>query len=140
MTNNTRAVSLSEHGGPEVLQVKQVDVRPPGPGEVTISCQAAGVNFIDIYYRTGLYPHALPHGLGMEGAGIVEAVGDGVHDLQVGDRVAYAMGPLGSYAERRTMPVATLVKLPDDISFEQGAAVMMKGLTAQYLLRQTYLV
>lgn len=140
MTIKTRAISLSEHGGPEVLQVEQVDVRIPGPGEVTLSCQAAGVNFIDTYYRTGLYPHALPHGLGMEGAGIVTAVGEGVHDLQVGDRVAHAMGPLGSYAERRTIPVATLVKLPDDISFEQGAAVMMKGLTAQYLLRQAYRV
>src|SRR5690606_1650091 len=112
----------------------------PGPGEVTISCRAAGVNFIDIYYRTGLYPHPLPHGLGFEGAGVIEAVGDGVQGFTVGDRVAHAMGPLGSYAERRTMPVSTLVRLPDDISFEQGAAVMMKGLTAQYLLRQTYRV
>lgn len=140
MTTNdtTRAILLSEHGGPEVLRVKEVAVPAPGPGEVTISCRAAGVNFIDVYYRSGLYPHPLPHGLGMEGAGVIEAVGQGVDDLAVGDRVAHAMGPLGSYAERRTMPASTLVKLPDDISFDQGAAVMMKGLTAQYLLRQTY--
>ena len=136
----TRAILLSEHGGPDVLKIQEVAVPAPGPGEVTLSCRAAGVNFIDIYYRTGLYPHPLPHGLGMEGAGIVEAVGEGVTDFQIGDRVAHAMGTLGSYAERRTMPAATLVKLPDEISFEQGAAVMMKGLTAQYLLRQTYCV
>jgi len=142
MTSNdtTRAISLAAHGGPEVMQLTEVTVPAPGPGEVTLSCRAAGVNFIDVYYRTGLYPHALPHGIGLEGAGIIEAVGEGVEEFAVGDRVAHAMGPLGSYAQRRTMSAATLVKLPDDISFEQGAAVMMKGLTAQYLLRQTYRV
>ncbi len=134
----TRAVTMLEHGGPDVLRVTIVDVPPPAPGEVQIVNQAVGVNFIDIYYRTGLYPHALPHGLGFEGAGIVEQVGAGVTYVQPGDRIAYAMGPIGAYAQRRNLPVEKIVKIPDAVSFEDAAAVMMKGLTAQYLLRQTY--
>lgn len=132
------AVRIASHGGPEVMQLAEVEVGEPGPGEVRIRQRAVGLNFIDIYYRTGLYPAPLPHGLGFEGAGEVEAVGAGVDFLAPGDRVAYGQGPLGAYAERRVLPAATVVKLPRGISFEQGAAVMLKGLTVQYLFRQTY--
>jgi NADPH2:quinone reductase len=105
---------------------------------VRIRNHAIGLNFIDIYYRTGLYPAPLPHGLGFEGAGVVEAVGSKIKFLKEGDRVAYPQGPLGAYAETRTMPAATVVRLPKHISFDEGAAVMLKGLTVQYLFRQTY--
>ncbi len=134
----TKAVMIRAHGGPEVLELAEVDVRDPGPDEVRIKQHAIGLNFIDIYYRTGLYANALPHGLGFEGAGVVEAVGANVKFLKAGDRVAYPQGPIGAYAEMRTMPVATVVKLPKKISFEEAAAVMLKGLTVQYLFRQTY--
>lgn len=136
----SEAILLEQHGGPEVLRLAHVNVPAPQQGEVTLINHAIGLNFIDTYYRSGLYPHPLPHGLGFEGAGVIETVGPGVEGLQPGDRVAYAMGPLGSYARRRTMPAQSLVKLPDGIPFEQAAAVMMKGLTTQYLLRQTYRV
>ena len=134
----TSAVQVSRHGGPEVLEVIEREVAAPAPGEVRLHNRAIGVNFIDLYYRTGLYKEALPHALGFEGAGEVEAVGPGVRDFKEGDRVAYAMGPLGAYAAVRCIAAEHLVVLPRSISFEQAAAVMLKGLTVQYLFRQTY--
>ncbi len=133
-----KAVRIEAHGGPEVLKVVEVEVPPPADNEVTIRQHAAGLNFIDIYYRTGLYPHPLPHGLGFEGAGVVEAVGAKVKHLKVGDRVAYAQSPLGAYAQARNVPAAQVIKLPKGVSFEEAAAMMLKGLTVQYLFRQTY--
>jgi NADPH:quinone reductase len=133
-----KAIVVRSHGGPEVLEYTEVEVADPGPDEIRIRQHAIGLNYIDVYYRTGLYSGTLPHGLGFEGAGVVEAVGSNVKFLKAGDRVAYPQGPLGAYSEMRTMPVATVVKLPKQISFEAGAAVMLKGLTVQYLFRQTY--
>jgi NADPH2:quinone reductase len=133
----SKSILIRSHGGPEVIELVEAEVPDPAPGEVRIRQHAIGLNFIDIYYRTGLYPSTLPHGLGFEGAGVVEAVGSGVN-LKEGDRVAYPQGPTGAYAEMRTMPATMVVKLPKAISFEQGAAVMLKGLTVQYLFRQTY--
>jgi NADPH:quinone reductase len=132
------AIVVAAHGGPEVLELVQVDVPEPGPGEIRVRNRAVGLNFIDIYHRTGLYNSPLPHGMGFEGAGEVEAVGKGVTVCKEGDRVAYASGPIGSYASVRVMPAATVVRLPHSISFEQAASVMLKGLTVQYLFRQTY--
>lgn len=134
----SKSIVIRSHGGPEVIELTEADVPDPSPGEVRIRQHAVGLNFIDIYYRTGLYANVLPHGLGFEGAGVVEAVGTDVKALKEGDRVAYPQGPIGAYAELRTMPAATVVKLPPAISFEQGAAAMLKGLTVQYLFRQTY--
>jgi NADPH2:quinone reductase len=134
----SQAVRIARYGGPEVLELVEVDVPAPGPGEILVRNRAVGLNFIDIYYRTGLYSSPLPHGIGQEGAGEVEAVGAGVTVCKAGDRVAYAMGPIGSYAARRVMPAQNVVRLPDSISFEQAASVMLKGLTVQYLFRQTY--
>jgi NADPH2:quinone reductase len=134
----TKAVIVRSHGGPEVLELVDAEAKDPGPDEVRIRQRAIGLNFIDIYYRTGLYANPLPHGLGSEGAGEVDAVGANVKFLKAGDRVAYPQSPIGAYAEVRTMPAATVVKLPAKISFEEGAAVMLKGLTVQYLFRQTY--
>ncbi|WP_028695844.1 NADPH:quinone reductase [Pseudomonas cremoricolorata] len=134
-------IQFSQHGGPEVLQLVEFDPAPPAAQQVRVRNHAIGVNFIDTYFRSGLYaPPSLPSGVGTEGAGVVEAVGEGVSRLKVGDRVAYATGPLGAYADVHTLPEANLVKLPDSISFEQAAAVMLKGLTVQYLLKQTYAV
>lgn len=133
-----KAIRVSQHGGPEVLQLVEVEVADPGPDEVRIRNHAIGLNFIDIYYRTGLYPSALPHGLGFEGAGVLDAVGANVKFLKEGDRVAYGQGPLGAYADMRVMPPAMVVKLPQAISFEEAAAATLKGLTVQYLFRQTY--
>ena len=134
-----KRIQFSRHGGPEVLDYLDYQPAAPGPHEVRVQNQAIGLNFIDTYFRSGLYPPpALPSGLGSEGAGIVEAVGSAVSHLQVGDRVAYATGPQGAYSELHVLPADKLVKLPDAISFEQAAAVMLKGLTVQYLLRQTY--
>jgi len=127
-------------GGPEVLQWVEVDVPPPAAGEVQVRHHAVGLNYIDTYHRSGLYPLPLPSSLGQEAAGVIEAVGEGVTEFQPGDRVAYAGGPLGAYAELRNIAAQHLVKLPDSLSFEQGAAMMMQGLTAQYLLRRTYRV
>jgi NADPH2:quinone reductase len=132
-----RAIQISRFGGPEVLELVDLPVGEPGPGEVRIRHHAVGLNFIDIYQRTGLYPNALPLALGMEAAGVVEAVGEGVTHVQEGDRVAYASQPPGSYCELRVMPARCVVQLPDAIDFETGAAMMLKGLTAQYLLRRT---
>ncbi|MFA7605388.1 MAG: quinone oxidoreductase [Rhodocyclaceae bacterium] len=136
----THAIRFHQTGGPEVLQWETVVLPEPAPGEVRVRHHAVGLNFIDTYHRTGLYPVALPSGIGLEAAGVVEAVGDGVTDLAPGDRVAYAGGPLGAYAEVRNMPADRLVRLPESISFEQGAAMMLQGMTAQYLLRRTYRV
>jgi len=133
-----KAIRIDQHGGPEVLKFVDVDVAAPGPDEVTVRQHAIGLNYIDIYYRTGLYPSSLPHGLGFEGAGVVEAVGSSVKRLKVGDRVAYGQSPIGAYAEVRNVPQHQLVTLPSWISFEQAAASMLKGLTVQYLMRQTY--
>ncbi|MBC7215604.1 MAG: quinone oxidoreductase [Burkholderiaceae bacterium] len=130
------AVQIRQPGGPEELQIVDVPVGEPGPGEVRIRHHAVGLNFIDVYHRTGLYPLPLPATIGMEGAGVVEAVGPGVVHLAVGERVAYAGQPPGSYCERRVMPAQCVCKLPDGISFETGAAMMLKGLTAQYLLKK----
>ncbi|MDQ8030689.1 quinone oxidoreductase [Bordetella genomosp. 1] len=133
-----KAIRIEQHGGPEVLKLVEVEVPPPAANEVTIAQHAAGLNFIDIYYRTGLYPHPLPHGLGFEAAGVVEAVGADVKHLKVGDRVAYGQSPLGAYAQARNVPAAQVVKLPKNVSFDDAAALMLKGLTVQYLFRQTY--
>lgn len=133
---HTKAIQIAHNGGAEQLQLVQKAVAQPQAGEVLLSHRAIGLNFIDIYQRGGLYPLPLPLALGMEGAGVVEAVGDGVHHLQVGDRVAYASNPPGSYCERRVMPATHVCRLPDGISFETGAAMMLKGLTVQYLLEQ----
>ena len=134
----TAAIQLRQHGGPEVLELAEVEVGNPGPDEVRIRQHAIGLNYIDIYYRTGLYPAPLPHGLGFEGAGVVDAVGANVKFLKEGDRVAYPQGPIGAYAGARVMPAATVVRIPPAIGYEQAAAVMLKGLTVQYLFRQTY--
>jgi NADPH:quinone reductase len=137
-TTQARAIRIRATGGPEMMKLEDVSVPPPGKDEVTIRHEAIGLNFIDTYFRTGLYPVSMPSGLGFEGAGIVEAVGPGVKHVAVGDRVAYGQGPLGAYATARTMPALQVVKLPDAISFEVAAAMMLKGLTVQYLFRQTY--
>lgn len=138
MTNQAKAIRIDAHGGPEVLKLVSVDVPAPAPGEVTIRQKAAGLNFIDIYSRTGLYPNPLPHGLGFEAAGEVVAVGEDVVHLHVGDRVAYGQSPLGAYADLRNVPAHRVVILPDAISYEEAAAIMLKGLTVQYLFRQCY--
>lgn len=130
------AVQIQQTGGPEVMQLVDVTVGDPGPGQVRIRHQAIGLNFIDVYQRTGLYPFPMPLQLGMEASGTVEAVGEGVSHLQVGDRVAYAGNPPGSYCEVRVMPAFNVCKLPDGIGFDTGAAMMLKGLTAQYLLKK----
>ncbi|GAB1391971.1 quinone oxidoreductase [Rhodocyclaceae bacterium] len=140
------AIRLYETGGPDVMRWEKVGagetapLGPLGPGEAQVRHVAVGLNFIDIYFRSGRYPMPLPSGLGLEGAGVVEAVGSAVTDVQVGDRVAYAGGPLGAYAEVRTMPADRLVKLPDSIDFKTAAAMMLQGMTAQYLLRRTFRV
>jgi NADPH:quinone reductase len=132
-----RAIQITEFGGPEQLKLVDVAVGEPGAGEIRIRHHACGLNFIDVYQRTGLYANALPLTLGMEGAGIVEAVGAGVTHLKAGDRAAYASNPPGSYSEVRVMPAKTVCKLPDDIAFDTAAGMMLKGLTAQYLLKKT---
>lgn len=136
----TRVIRFHQTGGPAVLCWETVDVPAPASGEVTIRQYAVGLNFIDTYHRTGLYPLPLPAGLGLEGAGVVEAVGEGVTEVKVGDRVAYAGGPVGAYAERRNIPAHRLLVLPESISFNTAAAMMLQGLTSAYLLRKTYRV
>lgn len=133
-----KAIRINAVGGPEVMEYVDVEVGDPGPGEVRVRHAAIGLNYIDVYFRTGAYPQPLPAGLGMEGAGTVEAVGEGVTHLKEGDRVAYATRPPGAYAEARVMPAAGLVKLPKSIDFETGAAMMLQGLTVQYLFRRTF--
>ena len=134
-----RAIRMHKTGGPEVLQLEDVELPAPGPGQAQVRHAAIGVNFLDIYFRNGLYPAALPFTPGSEGSGEVTAVGPGVEGFQIGDRVAYVTTP-GSYAEARNVDVKHLVHLADGVSHEQAAAMMLKGLTAQYLLRQTYRV
>lgn len=134
------AMRFHQTGGPEALVWEEVPVGRPGHGEARIRHRAIGLNYVDTYFRSGLYPASLPSGLGTEAAGIVEAVGPGVTEVKVGDRVAYSGGPLGAYSEERVMPADRLVVLPDGISDQQAAAMMLKGMTAQYLLRQTFKV
>ncbi len=136
-TQTSRAVRIDQNGGPEQLKLVSVQVGDPGPGEIRIRHHAVGLNFIDVYQRSGLYTLPMPLQMGMEAAGVVEAVGEGVTHLKVGDRAAYASQPPGSYCELRVMPAKCVCKLPDAISFETGAAMMLKGLTAQYLLKRT---
>ncbi len=133
----TKAVIIEKNGGPEDLKLVDLNVGHPGPGEIRIRHKAIGLNFIDVYQRSGLYTLPMPLQLGMEASGIIEAVGEGVTHLKVGDRAAYASQPPGSYCEERVMPAKCVCKLPDAISFETGAAMMLKGLTAQYLLKRT---
>ncbi|MGP5017338.1 NADPH:quinone reductase [Vreelandella alkaliphila] len=135
----SKRIQFSKTGDSGVLEWVDTAPKAPGSGEVRIANKAVGLNFIDIYFRTGLYPApSMPSGLGTEGAGVVDAVGEGVTHLKEGDRVAYAQGPLGAYAEMHTLPATKVIKLPDFIDFETAAASMLKGLTVQYLLRQTY--
>jgi NADPH2:quinone reductase len=134
------AIRFEKAGGPEVLSWQEVEVGKPGPGQVRLRQTAVGLNYIDTYHRSGLYPLPLPSGLGSEGAGVVEEVGPGVRDLKVGDRVAYAGGPIGSYAEVRVMPADRLVPVPPGITDSQAAAMMLKGMTAWYLIRRTHAV
>ncbi|PPE75547.1 quinone oxidoreductase [Solimonas fluminis] len=135
-----KAIRISRNGGPEVMEYVDVEVPEPLPGEVRIRQEACGLNFIDVYHRNGSYQQPLPGGLGLEASGTVMSVGAGVPHLQVGDRVAYAGGPIGAYASERTMPAAMVVKLPDGIGFETAAAMMLQGLTVQYLFRRTFLL
>ncbi|CAN7245630.1 Quinone oxidoreductase 1 [compost metagenome] len=136
----SKAIRIEQTGGPEVMQWVDVEVGDPGPGEVRVRHEAVGLNYIDVYFRTGLYKQPLPGGLGMEGAGVVEAVGEGVRHVAVGDRVAYAGRPTGAYAQVRVMPADIVVRLPDAIPFDTAAAMMLQGLTAQYLIRDSYKV
>lgn len=135
-----KAIRIHQTGGPEVLSYEDVQVGPPGPGQVLVRHGAIGVNFIDTYHRSGLYKLVLPSGLGSEAAGTVEAAGDGVTDFAPGDRVAYCTAPVGAYAEAHLVPAEKLIHLPDEIAFETAAAAMLKGLTAQFLLKQTFAV
>ena len=138
MTSLTsKAIIINQHGGPEELKLVDVTVGDPGPGEIRIRHKAIGLNYIDIYQRAGVYKLPMPLQLGMEASGVVEAVGEGVTHLTVGDRAAYTSQPPGAYCEVRVMPAKCVCRLPDAISFETGAAMMLKGLTAQYLLRRT---
>jgi NADPH2:quinone reductase len=134
----TKAIRIHANGGPEVMKWEQVPTPQPGPNEALIRHEAVGLNYIDVYFRTGLYKAPLPATIGMEGAGVVVEVGEAVKDLRAGDRVAYAGGPIGAYATERVIPADRLVKLPDNIDFQTGAAMMLQGMTAQYLLRRTF--
>jgi len=133
-----KAIQFSRTGGPEVLEYVDVEVGEPGPGQARVRNHAIGINFIDVYFRTGLYPLDLPSGLGQEAGGVVEAVGEGVTHVKPGDRVAYAARPNGSYSEVRVMPADILLHLPDAIDFETAAAMMLQGMTVQYLLKRTF--
>ncbi|WP_118182157.1 quinone oxidoreductase family protein [Paraburkholderia phosphatilytica] len=136
----SKAIRFEKTGGPDVMQWVDVEVGEPGENEIRLRQTAVGLNYIDVYFRTGLYPLPLPGGLGMEAAGEVTALGAGVTSLKLGDRVAYVARPPGAYAQERVLPAAAVVKLPDGISDEQAASAMLQGLTAQYLLRRTYRV
>ena len=135
-----KAIKFHKPGGPEVMQYEDVNLDALEPGQVRLRHTAIGLNYLDIYYRSGAYPLPLPSGLGFEAAGVVEAVGDGVTHLKEGDRVAYGAGPIGSYSQARNMPANRLSKLPDTIADETAAAMMLKGMTVRYLLRETYKV
>ncbi len=134
----TNAIRVHKLGGPEEMVIEQVEIASPKENEVIIKQNAIGLNFIDTYFRSGLYPAPLPTPIGMEAAGVIEELGPGVSEFKVGDRVAYASAPLGSYSEVRTFPTQNLVKIPDDISDDIAAAIMLKGMTAEYLIRRTY--
>ncbi|MSO84326.1 MAG: quinone oxidoreductase [Rhodospirillales bacterium] len=136
----TKAMRIHQTGGPEVLRWEDVSVGEPGPGQIRIRHTAIGLNFIDTYHRSGVYPVTLPSGIGSEGAGVVTAVGKGVKEFKKGDRVAYASPPVGAYSEERLMPADRVVKIPAGISDRTAAAMMLKGMTAQYLIRRTYKV
>jgi len=135
-TTLAQAIRFERPGGPEVMRWAKVEVADPGPGEVRIRHEAVGLNFADTYFRSGLYPAPLPNGLGVEAAGVIEAVGEGVEGISEGDRVTYTGSPLGAYSTRRVMPAGSLIKLPDGIAFETAAGMTMRGLTAAYLLRR----
>jgi NADPH2:quinone reductase len=135
-----KAIRFEKTGGPEVLHLEDIELPPPGAGQARVRHTAIGVNFIDTYHRCGLYPVSLPSGLGLEAAGVVEALGDGVTNLKVGDRVAYCSGPIGAYAEANNVPADRAVKIPAGVSDEVAAAALLKGLTAHYLLKRTYVV
>ena len=135
-----KAVRVHEHGGPEVMKWEDVDIGGRGEGEVRIKHTAVGLNYIDVYFRIGLYPAPLPHGIGLEAAGVIEQIGPGVSGFSVGDRVAYACPPVGSYAEARIMPAAGLIRIPDNIDDKTAAAMMLQGMTTEYLLQRTYKV
>ncbi len=137
-TAKARAIRFYETGGPEVLKLETVDVGDPGPGQVRVRHTYVAVNFIDIYFRTGRYPLALPNGLGSDAVGVVEVVGPGVDDIRVGQRVGYLLGPQGAYSEVRVMPAEALIPLPEGVSDRTASTLMMKGMTAQYLFRQVY--
>ncbi len=136
----TKAIRVHNTGGPEVMTLEDVEVGQPGVGEVRVRHTAIGLNFIDVYFRTGAYPAQTPFTPGFEAAGVVEAVGEGVDNLSVGDRIAYAAQPIGAYAEERLIAADRLVKLPDEIADRVGAAIMLKGMTTEYLLRRTYAI
>jgi len=133
-----KAIRFYQAGGPEVLKLETVEAGDPGPGEARVRHTYIAVNFIDVYFRTGRYPAALPSGLGSDAVGVVEAVGPGVTDIRAGDRVGYLLGPQGAYSDVRVMPADVLIKLPDGISDSTASTIMMKGMTAQYLFRQVY--
>ncbi len=137
---STHAIVAQQTGGPEVLKWQEVDVGDPGAGEIRVRHTAVGLNYIDTYHRTGMYPVEPPFTVGLEGAGVVEAVGGGVNTVSVGDRVAYAAPPMGAYAEARLMPAEKVVTVPDGVSDDTAAAMMLKGMTTEYLLRRTYQV
>lgn len=136
----TKAIQIAENGGPEVMHLADVDVPSPGKGEIRLRQTAIGLNYIDTYHRSGLYALPLPTGIGMEGAGVIDAVGEGVKGLKVGDRVAYGVGPRGAYARHRNVPASRVAKLPKAISDETAAGMMLKGLTVRALLRSVYKV
>src|SRR5512133_2063874 len=136
----SKAIRLHKQGGPEVMVWEDVEVGEPGAGQARVRHHACGLNYIDVYHRSGLYPLPMPNGVGLEGAGVVEAVGQGVTNVKAGDRVAYCAPPPGAYSEVRLMAADRLVNLPDAISFDQAAAMMLQGITAQYLLKRTYKV
>lgn len=136
----THAIRIDETGGPEVMKWEEVEVGAPGEGQVRISHKAVGLNYIDVYHRSGLYPLELPSGIGLEASGVIEEVGPGVNEVKPGDRVAYSFPPVGAYAEARVMPASHLVKLPESIDDNTAAAMMLQGLTVHYLIRRTYRV
>ncbi len=135
-----KAIRIHETGGPEVLKLETVELPAPGPGQARVRHTAIGLNYIDTYHRSGLYPVPMPSGIGLEAAGIVEAIGEGVSEVKVGDRVAYGSGPLGAYAEAQNCFAAGLIKLPDTIKDDEAATLMMKGLTTRYLFKETFKV
>jgi NADPH2:quinone reductase len=134
----THAIRIDAFGGPEKIEWKEIDLPDPAKGEIRLRQLACGLNYIDTYHRTGLYPVALPSGLGLEGVGVIEALGDGVVGLNVGDRVAYGTGPIGAYAERRNFPADKAILLPREFDERQGAAMMLQGMTVEYLIHRTY--